>query len=226
MPHTLGITALDNNRLWNWTWDTWDCVTTPFSFSDWWWQWRRRLHTFVACKRRSRRRHPVTWWTHVKRLKPSSLPWPEHCRNTSAPPDNSTSTAWRAYSSTWPSASQTTWHPRWGHWQGDSQSGGFYHKIIPDRVIMNNLEGVHFTIKTGSIWRLEGSQACLNPMIMSYTVGWDAFNWSFFEGSINVSFAAFDIPQSCTFHSMTVELKNKDGAWELSPNLYCFVVNH
>ncbi len=46
-------------------------------------------------------------------------------------------------------------------------------------------------------------------------ISWDTFIWSIFEGSIDVSFAAFDIPQSCAFHSLTVELKYKDGTWKL-----------
>ncbi len=46
------------------------------------------------------------------------------------------------------------------------------------------------------------------------------FFWSKFEGSIDVSFTAFDIPQSCAFHSVTAELKNKYGVWKL-----CLVVS-
>ncbi len=41
----------------------------------------------------------------------------------------------------------------------------------------------------------------------SLPVSCDTFIWSIFEGSIDVSFTAFGIPQSCALHSVTVELK-------------------
>ncbi len=43
----------------------------------------------------------------------------------------------------------------------------------------------------------------------SLPVSWDTFIWLIFEVSIDVFFAAFDIQQSCAFHSVTVELKIK-----------------
>ncbi len=61
----------------------------------------------------------------------------------------------------------------------------------------------------------EGIKARPNQKLASLPVSWDTFTWSIFEGSIDVSFAAFDIPQSCAFHSVTVKLKNKDGVWKL-----------
>ncbi len=59
----------------------------------------------------------------------------------------------------------------------------------------------------GGISRQEGIKARPNPKLASLPVSWDTFIWSIFEGSVDVSFAAFDIPQSCAFHSVTVELK-------------------
>ncbi len=61
----------------------------------------------------------------------------------------------------------------------------------------------------------QGTKARPNPKLVSLPVSWDTFIWLIFEGSIDVSFTAFDIPQSSAFHSVTVELKNKDGVWKL-----------
>ncbi len=63
--------------------------------------------------------------------------------------------------------------------------------------------------------RWEGIEARPNPKLASLPVSWDTFIWSIFEGSIDESFAAFGIPQSCAFHYVMVELKNKDGVWKL-----------
>ncbi len=38
-----------------------------------------------------------------------------------------------------------------------------------------------------------------NSMIVSHPVYWHTFIWFIFEGSVDVSFAAYDIPQSCEF---------------------------
>ncbi len=62
-----------------------------------------------------------------------------------------------------------------------------------------------------------------NTVTALLPVSWDTFIWSIFEGSIDVSFAAFDIPQSCAFHSMTFEIKNKDGVWKLHLVISLFV---
>ncbi len=43
-----------------------------------------------------------------------------------------------------------------------------------------------------------------NPKLASPPVSWDTFIWSICEGSIDVSLAAFDVPQSCAFISVTL----------------------
>ncbi len=52
-------------------------------------------------------------------------------------------------------------------------------------------------------------------MSASLPAFWDAFIWSIFEGSIDISLGAFDIPQSCVFAFVTAFLSfisvNKDG---------------
>lgn len=55
----------------------------------------------------------------------------------------------------------------------------------------------------------------LNSMTVSHPVYCDTFIWLIFEGSINISFTAYDIPQSCAFYFMRVELKNKNGIYKL-----------
>ncbi len=48
-----------------------------------------------------------------------------------------------------------------------------------------------------------------NLMIVYLSVSWDVFIWLIFEGSKDLSFTAFDIPQSYVFDSVTIELKIK-----------------
>ncbi len=109
--------------------------------------------------------------------------------------------------------------------RGDSQSGGFYHKIIPDRVIMNNLEGVHFTIRLAhmEIGRQPGMSgiqwSCLYCRLR-------CFQLIVFEGSIMYPSLPLISHNPARSIPWQLNFKNKDGAWELSPNLYCFVVNH
>lgn len=84
----------------------------PSSPPVWWWQLRKHSHISSECRRRSRRKPQVTWWTHEKLPRPSSLPWLVPCRSICGPQNSSTAIAWRASSSTWPSVLQTTWHRR------------------------------------------------------------------------------------------------------------------
>lgn len=52
-----------------------------------------------------------------------------------------------------------------------------------------------------------------NPMLASPSLSWDAFIWSIFEDSKDVSFAPLDMPQIWEFNFM--KLKNKNGVLKL-----------